>query len=200
MNNERIFAIQNLSVTPITIDGILLNQNSIGYPTIGYWLTNSWRTLTTSTTIKVFLSTGIGYDLTTNPDEYANAFARTANYVTDNYLNLLEIEKLGATIITNNNTITTIAEFSLPNGVHNIEYLTEGIASVGTNAIGERNFTTVKVVAGVYSLVGTLTQDRKSNFGATIRSSVDTTANSFRIRVTGQAGVVITWSIKLLNK
>lgn len=194
---ERIIAIQNLSSTPITIEGVLLNQNAIMYTSIGFWQTINWRPLTDSTTLKVFLSTGVGYTLTLNPDEYANAFVRTANFVEENYLMLIELEKLQAQVTTTNNTITTISEFSLPNGVHNIEYLTKGFASVGGNCIGEKNFFTVKVVGNVYTLISSLSQDRKSNFGATIRSSVDTTANSVRIRVTGQSGVTILWTIKI---
>lgn len=196
---ERIIAIQNLSPTPITIEGVLLNQNAIMYTSVGFWQTANWRPLTESTTLKVFLSTGIGYTLTLNPNEYANSFARTANFVDENYLILIELEKLQAQVITTGNTLTTITEFSLPNGVHNIEYLTKGFASVGGNSLGERCFFTVKVIGNVYSLVGALSQDRKSNFGATIRSSVAVTSNSVRIRVTGQNATTILWNIKIIN-
>lgn len=194
---ERIIAIQNLSVTPITIEGTLLNQNSIMYTSIGFWQTADWRPLTELTTLKVFLSTGVGYDLTTNPNEYANAFARTANFVDENYLMLIELEKLQGQVTTTNNITTTISEFSLANGVYNIEYYIKGFASVGGNSLGEKCFFTVKVVGNVYTLIGSLSQDRKSNFGATIKSNVDVTANSVRIRVTGQTGVTILWTIKI---
>ncbi len=197
---ERIIAFQNLSITPITIEGVLLNQNAIMYPTIGFWQTNDWRTLTTSTTLKVFLSTGVGYDLTTNPNEYANAFARTSNYVSENYLMLIDLEKLQGQVTTTNNTITTISEFSLPNGVHNIEYFVEGFASVSGNSLGEKCFFTVKVVGNVYTLVGGLSQDKKSDFGGAVKSSVSTTSNNVRIRVTGQNGVTILWTVKILEK
>jgi hypothetical protein len=194
---ERIIAIQNLSVTPITIEGVLLNQNAIMYTSVGFWQTANWRPLTESTTLKIFLSTGIGYDLTTNPNEYANAFARTSNFVEENYLMLIELEKLQAQVTTTNNTTTTISEFSLPNGVHNIEYLTKGFPTVGNERLGEKCFFTVKVIANVYTIIGGLSQDRKSDFGGTIKSSVSTTSNSVRIRVTGQSGVTILWNVKI---
>jgi hypothetical protein len=194
---ERIIAIQNLSVTPITIEGTLLNQNAIMYTSIGFWQTADWRPLTELTTLKVFLSTGIGYTLTLNPNEYANAFARTANFVDENYLMLIELEKLQGQVTTTNNTTTTISEFSLANGVYNIEYYIKGFASVGSNSLGEKCFFTVKVVSNVYTLIGSLSQDRKSNFGGTIKSNVDVTANSVRIRVTGQTGVTILWTVKI---
>ncbi len=200
MEQERIIAIKNLSVTPIVIEGVTLAQNAIMYTSIGFWQTADWRPLTELTTLKVFLSTGVGYDLTNDPDEYANAFARTANFVNENYLMLLELARLQAQLTTTNNTTTTITEFSLPNGTHTIRYLTEGFATVGGNSIGELNFFTVRVVGGVYTIVGTLTQDRKSTFGGSIRTSVDTTANGVRIRATGQTGVTILWTINILSK
>lgn len=200
MEQERIIAIQNLSVTPIVIEGVTLAQNAIMYTSIGFWQTADWRPLTELTTLKVFLSTGVGYDLTNDPDEYANAFARTANFVNDNYLMLLELARLQAQLTTTNNTTTTITEFSLPNGTHTIRYLTEGFATVGGNSIGELNFFTVRVVGGVYTIVGTLTQDRKSTLGGSVRTSVDTTANGVRIRATGSTGVTILWTINILSK
>lgn len=197
---ERIISIQNLSATPITIEGVLLNQNSIMYPTIGFWLTDAWKPLTMLTTLRVSLTTGVSYDLLTRTNDYANAFSRTANYVNENYLILLEIEKLQGQITTTGNSITTITEFSLPNGVHNIAYMIKGFSSASGNGIGEKCFCTIKVFNNVYSLISTLTQDRKSNFGATVRSSVDVTANSFRIRVTGQNATTILWNLKIIDK
>jgi hypothetical protein len=197
---ERIIAIQNLSSTPITIEGVLLNQNAIMYASIGFWQTADWRPLTTLTTLKIFLSTGVGYTLSLNPNEYANAFARTANFVEENYLVLLELEKLQAQVITTNSTLTTITEFSLANGVWTIEYLSKAFASSSGNGLGEKNFFTVKVVGNVHSLISGLTQDKKSNFPGSVRTTVDTTPSSVRINAIGQSGVTILWNIRILNR
>lgn len=200
---ERIIAIQNLSITPITIEGVLLNQNAIMYTSIGFWQTADWRPLTTSTTLKVFLSTGIGYDLTTNPNEYANAFARTANFVSENYLMLLELEKIQGQVITTNATLTTITEFSLPNGLTDFEILVKGNEVGTTNYYRGIFFPSVVGVTNALTLSPSFTTGgitSRVGFGGGVGANGIVTGNILRIQVTGQTGRTILWKVKIIRK
>lgn len=203
MNEERIIAIQNLSVTPITIEGVLLVQNAIMYTSIGFWQTSDWRPLTELTTLKVFLSTGIGYDLTTNPDEYANAFARTANFVNDNYLVLIEIEKQQGQVITTNNTPTNITSISLPNGKTNYKMFVRGDEVGTTNIYTARCYPNVTVISNVASLPNPFMTNAVTNrvgFSGGVGVNGNVSGNILNVVVTGQTGKTIVWTIKILEK
>lgn len=200
---ERIISIQNLSATPITIEGVLLIQNAIMYPTIPFWLTDAWKPLTTSTTLRVSLTTGVSYDLTANPTEYANAFSRTANYVSENYLTLLELEKLQGQITTTGNVATTITEISLPNGLTDFEFLIKG-HEIGTNnyyrGIFFPSITTVNNVSALNPSFTTSSIVSRTGLSGGVGANGSVTGNRLRIQVTGQTGKSIFWLLKIIRR
>ena len=72
-----------------------------------------------------------------------------------------------------------------------------GFETATGDAIGAKVFATFKVIAGVVTIVGTQTLDRKSNFPAGVTTTLNTDGTIIRLQVTGRNGSTINWKASM---
>lgn len=97
------------------------------------------------------------------------------------------------TVTTTNNTPTNIWTITPNNGVYTVEANVTGFEVATGNAIGAKVFATFKIIAGVVTIVGVQSLDRKSDFSAGVTCELNTDGTIIRLQVTGDTGLTITW-------
>lgn len=98
------------------------------------------------------------------------------------------------TVQTTDATVTNLMTFTPDvDGVYIIDTNITGLESATGDALGIKQFTVFKVIAGAVTIVSASTTDKKSNFAGAVSSAIDTDGTVIRLRVVGKAATTIDW-------
>jgi len=99
------------------------------------------------------------------------------------------------TVTTTTSVLTPITTIAIPlNTSKSIKYHLKGRDTLG-NTFGAECFYVAKNIAGVVTLVSTVSIDRKSNFATSVQTGVSIVGTNTVINITAQNGVTTTWDL-----